>query len=150
MRFSAIPLLAGLIALSMFATAVAQQPARLPTRVTPPPSQVGVDRSREAQSVDKLNRDLDAASRRVQGDTLQNQLKRGDDQMAVDRARIERERGSATPAEQTRLRRELDARQSEHDGWRAGKEQQQQQLEVEGLPPPPPPNEVKAVPIEPR
>lgn len=148
MRISPKPLLVALIAMTVSASALAQLPSRTPTRVTPPPSQVGVDRSREAQSVDKLNRDLDAASRRVRSDTLQNQIKRGDDQMAVDRARIERERGSATATEQARLRRELDARQSEHDGWRAGKEQQQQ-LDVEALPPPPPPNEVRAVPIQP-
>lgn len=124
-----------------------------PSRVAPiqaSPQRVGVDKARDADSLKQLNRDLNAASRRVQSDTLSGQIQRGDDQMDADRARIDRKRAGATPAEQSRLRQQYDARRAEHEAWRSGKEQQQQRLENESLPPPPPPNEVKAPQIEPR
>ncbi|MDI9239147.1 hypothetical protein QLQ15_09515 [Lysobacter sp. LF1] len=146
-----LALLAG--ALVAFApVAWAQQANTLqPPRAAPvPASPAKVDQSRDAGSLEKLNRDLDAASRRVQSDTLGGQIQRGDDQMDADRARIERQRAGATPAEQARLRQQYDLRRAEHDAWRSGKEQQQQRLETPTLPPPPPPNEVRTPQIEPR
>ncbi len=134
---------------------LAQNTLQPPPRVAPippPPSPVGVDRSRDSQSLDKLNRDLDAASRRVQSDSLGNQIQRGTELMESDRLQTERRAAAASPAEAARIRQEYETRRAREEAWRAGKEQQRQRLDAEGnpIPAPPPPNEVKAPQIEPR
>ena len=144
------------LALGSAPAAFAQQSNTLqpPPRVAPispsapPPLPTGVDTSRDSGSLNKLNRELDASSRRVQADTLRNQIQREDRLIDADRARTDARR-AANPSEAARLRQEFETRRAAHDAWRVGKEQQAQRLEVEGLPPPPPPNEVKAPAIEP-
>ncbi|HEY0505005.1 MAG TPA: hypothetical protein VGD42_16100 [Lysobacter sp.] len=127
-----------------------QPPPRV-APIPPPPSPVGVDRSRDA-SLDKLNRDLDAASRRVQSDSLNNQIQRGNDLMESDRLQTQRRAAGASPAEAARIRQEYEVRRAREEAWRTGKEQQRQRLDEQGnpIPPPPPPNEVKAPQIQPR
>jgi hypothetical protein len=145
------------LALGSAPAAFAQQANTLqpPPRVAPispsapPLLPVGVDTSRDSGSLNKLNRELDASSRRVQVDTLRNQIQREDRLIEADRARTDARRAAATPTEAARLQREFETRRASHDAWRVGKEQQTQRLEVEGLPPPPPPNEVKAPAIQP-
>lgn len=126
-----------------------------PSRVAPlpaPRSPVGVDRSPESQSVNKLGRDLDAASRRVQSDSLNNQIQRGTDLMESDRLQTQRRASGASPAEAARIRQEYQTRRAAEDAWRKGKEAQRDRVgaDREPIPPPPPPNEVKAPAIEPR
>lgn len=128
------------------------QPAQRVAPIPPPPPPTGVDRSRDSQSLDKLNRDLDASSRRVQSDSLNNQIQRGTDLMESDRLRTQRRAADASPAEAARIRQEYETRRATQDAWRRGKEQQRDRLDAQGnpIPPPPPPNEVKAPAIEPR
>ncbi|MFE0499951.1 hypothetical protein ACFW0P_04120 [Lysobacter soli] len=139
------------------AMAFAQQPNTLapPPRVAPisPASQPslprGVDTSRD-NSLQTLNRQLDASSRRVSADTLRSQVDQQDRLMDADRARTDARRAAATtPAESERLRQDFEARRATHEAWRAGKEAQVHRLETIDLPPPPPVNEVKPA-IEPR
>jgi len=149
--------LAVLALASLPALALAQQPNTLqpPPRVAPiapsaPPSLPrGVDTSRD-NSLQTLNRQLDASSRRVGADTLRSQVDRQDRLMEADRAQTDARRaGAVTPAESERIRQDFEARRAAHDAWRAGKEAQVQRLETIDLPPPPPVNEVKPA-IEPR
>ncbi|MDR0182784.1 hypothetical protein [Lysobacter arvi] len=139
------------------ALAFAQQPNTLqpPPRVAPiaPASQPalprGVDTSRD-NSLQTLNRQLDASSRRVSADTLRSQVDRQDRLLEADRARTDARRAAAaTPAEAERIRQDFEARRASHEAWRAGKEAQVQRLETLDLPPPPPVNQVKPA-IEPR
>jgi|GEM_PF-2040181 len=116
---------------------------------SPPPLPRGVDTSRD-NSLQTLNRQLDASSRRVGIDTLRNQVDRQDRLMEADRAQTDARRaGAVTPAESERIRQDFEARRAAHDAWRAGKQAQVQRLEVQDIPPPPPVNEVKPA-IEPR
>ncbi|BDU15837.1 hypothetical protein LA521A_10380 [Lysobacter auxotrophicus] len=147
------------------ALALALQPAlafaQLPNTLQPPPRVApispstqptlprGVDTSRD-NSLQTLNRQLDASSRRVSADTLREQVDRQDRLMEADRARTDARRAAATtPAEAERIRQDFEARRASHEAWRAGKEAQVHRLETIDLPPPPPVNEVKPA-IEPR
>lgn len=145
------------LALALLAPAAGAQSNTLqpPPRVAPippPTSPVGVDRSPQSESLNKLNRDLDAASRRVQSDSLNNQIDRGTDLMERDRLQTERRATGASPAEAARIRQEYQTRRATQEAWRKGKEQQRDRIDADGepIPPPPPPNEVKAPAIEPR
>jgi len=140
------------------ALALAQQPSNTlqpPPRVapiapsSPPPLPRGVDTSRD-NSLQTLNRQLDASSRRVSADTLRSQVDRQDRLMEADRARTDARRAAATtPAESERIRQDFEARRASHEAWRAGKEAQVHRLETQDLPVPPPVNDVKPA-IEPR
>jgi hypothetical protein len=140
------------------ALAFAQQPPNTlqpPPRVAPiapsapPPLPRGVDTSRD-NTLQTLNRQLDASSRRVGADTLRSQVDREDRLMEADRARTDARRAAAvTSAESERIRQDFEARRAAHEAWRAGKEAQVHRLETQDIPPPPPVNEVKPA-IEPR
>lgn len=124
----------------------ALQPPPLIAPLPQPTSPVSSKGTRSAaDDAAKLGRDIDAASRRVQSDSVRNDIDRADSQLQSDRARIDRQR-AANPSQSGQLRREYDQLQSDHDSWRQGKERQREQLESEPMPPPPPPNEIPPAP----
>jgi hypothetical protein len=105
--------------------------------VAPLPQPRSPVRSDSASKAARLGQELDDASRRVQSDSIGNDVKRRDALLENDRARTEQQRASATaagkPLEAERLRNEYDQRRAEHEQWR---DEQQRKRDALDAPPP--------------
>ncbi|MFC3550223.1 hypothetical protein ACFOLC_04270 [Lysobacter cavernae] len=129
-----VPLSLALLAASASAQ---QRPLPVPTNtvrpavVTPlPQPQLGSQQNNpQHDPAAKLSRDIQAASRRVQADSIGSEIQRRDVQIESDRLRTDRLRAaSRDPVESQRLRNDYEQRRADNERRRVELEHQRQQV----------------------
>lgn len=128
-----VPLSLALLAVSAFAQ---QRPLPVPSTARPavvtplPQPQLGSQQNDAQQDpATKLSRDIEAASRRVQADSIGSEIQRRDAQIESDRLRTDRLRAtSRDPVESERLRNDYEQRRTDNERRRTELEHQRQQV----------------------
>lgn len=118
-----------IVAPQVQAQGVGQRPSTVPLLTPPPSSRDLLDSRNDPQSTSQQGRDIEAASRRVQADGIDSEIRRREQQIESDRLRTDSQRAVSRDAlESQRLRREFELRQQEYQRQRSELEKEKQRI----------------------